>query len=128
MHLPEDSISSWAGLCHEFIGSFTGGHQEPGRPSNLQLLQQKEGESLHKYLQRFSKFHRNIPNINPAAVVDAFQSIVRNRHICFKMNVRLPKTMKALYTLVDKCAWMEEGRKLPGEEDCTNVNSKDGDE
>ena len=44
------------------------------------------------------------------------------------MNVRLPKTVKELYTLVDKCAQMEEGRKLPGEEDCTNVDSEDDDE
>ena len=43
MHLPENSILSWADLCHEFIGAFTDGHQEPGRPSDLQLLQQKEG-------------------------------------------------------------------------------------
>ena len=50
MHLPGNSISSWADLCHEFIGAFTGGHQEPGRPSDLQLLQQKEGETLRKYL------------------------------------------------------------------------------
>jgi hypothetical protein len=38
MHLPENSISTWADMCHEFIGAFTGGHQEPGRPSDLQLL------------------------------------------------------------------------------------------
>ena len=39
MHLPENSISSWVDLCHEFIGAFTGGHQEPGWPSDLKLLQ-----------------------------------------------------------------------------------------
>jgi hypothetical protein len=50
MHLPENSISTWADLCHEFIGAFTGGHQEPGQPSDLHLLQQKEGETLRKYL------------------------------------------------------------------------------
>ena len=44
------------------------------------------------------------------------------------MNVRFPKTVKELYTLVDKCARMEEGRKLPGEEDCTNPDSEDEDE
>ena len=44
------------------------------------------------------------------------------------MNVRLPKTVKELYTLVDKCARMEEGRKLPGEEDCINVDSEEDDE
>jgi hypothetical protein len=54
MHLPEDSISSWADMCNEFVGAFTGGHQEPGRPSDLEILLQKEGESLRKYLQRFS--------------------------------------------------------------------------
>ena len=32
MHLPENSISSWANLCHEFIGAFTGGHQEQDHP------------------------------------------------------------------------------------------------
>ena len=122
MHLPKNSISSWADLFHEFIGAFTGGHQEPGRPSDLQLLQQNEGETLRKYLQRFSEVHKNIPNIHPAAVIAAFQSSVRNRRIRSKMNVRLPKTVKELYTLVDKCARMEEGRKLPGEEDCINVD------
>ena len=50
MHLPENSISSWSDQCHEFIGTFTGGHQEPGWPNDLQLLQQKEGETLRKYL------------------------------------------------------------------------------
>jgi hypothetical protein len=35
MHLPENSISSWVDLCHEFVGAFTGGHQEPGQPSDL---------------------------------------------------------------------------------------------
>ena len=44
------------------------------------------------------------------------------------MNVWLPKTVKELYTLVDKCARMEERRKLPGEEDCINVDSEDDDE
>lgn len=53
---------------------------------------------------------------------------MRNRRIRSKMNVQLPKIVKELYTLVDKCAWMEEGRKLPGEEDCINVDSEEEDE
>ena len=61
-------------------------------------------------------------------MIVAFQSNVRNRWIRSKMNVRLPKTVKELYTLVDKCARMEEGRKLPGEEDCTNLDLEDEDE
>ena len=53
---------------------------------------------------------------------------MRNRRIRSKMNMWLPKTVKELYTLVDKCAWMEEERKLPGEEDCFNVDSEDHNE
>ena len=63
-----------------------------------------------------------------AAVIAAFQYNVCNRRIRSKINVRFPKTVKELYTLVDKCARMEEGRKLPGEEDCINVDSEDEDE
>ena len=60
-------------------------------------------------------------------MIAAFQSNVRNRQIHSKMNLRLPKTVKELYTLVGKCARMEEGRKLPSDDDCI-VDSKDDDE
>ena len=118
MRLLDNSISTWADLCHEFVGAaFTGGHQEPGRPSDLQLLPRKEEETLREYMQRFSRLHINILDIQLATVIATFQSNVRNHWIRCKMNVRLPKTMKELYTLVDKCARVKEGRKLPGEEE-----------
>jgi hypothetical protein len=104
IHLPENSISTWADMCNEFVGAFMGGHQEPGRPSDLHVLPQKEGESLRKYMQRFSRVHRNIPEIHPTAVIAAFHSNVRNRRIRSKMNVQLPNTVNELYTLADKCA------------------------
>ena len=44
------------------------------------------------------------------------------------MNAKLPKSVMELYTLVDKCAWVEEGRKLPGEEDCIDIDLEDDDE
>jgi hypothetical protein len=72
MHLPENSITTWVDLCHEFVGAFMGGHQEPRRPSDLQLLPQNEGETLRKYMQRFSRVYGNIPGIHPAAMIAAF--------------------------------------------------------
>ena len=44
------------------------------------------------------------------------------------MNIRLPKTVNELYTLVDKFARVDEGRKLPGEEDVVDVDLEDDDE
>src|SRR4051812_16673257 len=38
MHLPDNSISSWADLCHQFVGAFTGGHKPHGQESDLHLL------------------------------------------------------------------------------------------
>jgi hypothetical protein len=75
-------------------------------------------------MQRFSRVHGNIPDIHPAAVIAAFQSNMHNRMIRSKMNVRLPKTVNELYTLVDKCAEVEEGRRLLGEEDGVTLTQR----
>ena len=115
MHLPDNSISSWADLCHQFVGAFTGGHKPPGQESDLHLLAQKEGEPLRKYIQRFSRVQRNIPDVHPIAVISAFHQNVRNRRMRGEMAMRKVKDVSELYAMADKCARAEEGRKLPGE-------------
>jgi hypothetical protein len=55
MNLPENSISSWSDLCNEFVGAFTGGHKALGQPRDLEVIPQRDGETLHKYIQRFSR-------------------------------------------------------------------------
>nr|XP_020149757.1 formin-like protein 5 [Aegilops tauschii subsp. strangulata] len=44
------------------------------------------------------------------------------------MNIRLPKTVKELYTLVDECARVQVGRKLSSEEDGIDIDSEADDE
>src|SRR4051812_28780966 len=72
MHLPKGTVTSWADLCHEFVGAFTRGHQAPGQASDLHIIPRKEGETLRKYIQRFSRVHHNIPDVHTAAVISAF--------------------------------------------------------
>src|SRR3954469_9625246 len=115
MHLRDDSISSWADLCHQFIGAFTGGHKPPGQESDLHLLAQKEGEPLRKFIQRFSRVQRDIPDVHPAAVISAFHQNVRNRRMREEMAMCKIRDVSELYALADKCARAEEGRRLPGE-------------
>ena len=103
MHLSENSISSWAALCHEFVGAFTGGHQAPGQESDLHLIPQKEGETLRKYIQRFSRVHHNIPDVHPAAVVSAFHQNVRNRRMRKELAMNKVKDVAELYALADRC-------------------------
>src|SRR4051812_45877323 len=116
MHLPEGSISSWADLCHQFVGAFTGGHKPRGQDCDLHILAQREGEPLRKYIQRFSRVHRNIPDVHPAAVISAFHQNVRNRRMREEMAMTMIRDVSELYALADKCARAEEGRKLPGED------------
>src|SRR6187399_311577 len=116
MHLPEGSISSWADLCHQFVGAFTGGHKPHGQESDLHILAQKEGEPLRKYIQRFSRVQHNIPDVHPAAVISAFHQNVRNRRMREEMAMTKIRDVSELYALADKCARAEEGRKLPGED------------
>ncbi|SPT20207.1 unnamed protein product [Triticum aestivum] len=115
MHLPDNSISSWVELCHQFVGAFTGGHKPHGQESDLHLLAQKEGEPLRKYTQRFSRVHYNIPDVHPAAVISAFHQNVRNRRMREELAMPKVKDVSELYALADKCARAEEGRRLPGE-------------
>src|SRR3954468_11025972 len=115
MHLPDNSISSWADLCHQFVGAFTGGHKPHGQESDLHLLAQKEGEPLCKYIQRFSQVQRNIPDVHPAVVISAFHQNVRNRRMREEMAMCKIRDVSELYALADRCARAEEGRKLPGE-------------
>src|SRR3954463_4225999 len=126
MHLPDNSLSSWADLCHQFVGAFTGGHKPHGQASNLHLLVQKEGESLRKYIQRFSQVQRNIPDVHPAAVISAFHQNVRNRRMREEMAMCKIKDVSELYALADKCARAEEGRKLPGENVGTGGSDSEG--
>jgi hypothetical protein len=71
--------------------------------------------------------HRNIPDVHPAAVIAAFHTNVHNRKMREKMNIRLPRTVNELYTLADKCARAEEGRRLPEEDAGVEVDSEDDD-
>src|SRR4051812_19542991 len=115
MHLPDNSITSWTDLCHQFVGALTGGHKPHGQASDLHLLVQKEGEPLRKFIQRFSRVHYNIPDVHPTAVISALHQNVRNRRMREEMAMCKIKDVSELYALADKCARAEEGRKLPGE-------------
>ena len=127
MHLPKDSICSWADLFHEFVGAFTGGHQAHGQASDLHIIPQKEGETLRKYIQRFCQVQYNIPNVHPAAVISAFHQNMRNRKMREELAMNKVKDVAELYVLADRCARAKEGRKYPGEDTGAETDSTDED-
>lgn len=127
MHMPIDSIASWSDLCHEFVGAFTGGHVAPGQASDLHVIPQRDGESLRKYIQRFSRVQYNIPDIHPATVISAFHENMRNRKMREELAMNKLADVAELYILADRCARAEEGRRYPGKDADLGSDSEDED-
>ena len=127
MHLPVDSISSWSDMCQDFVGAFTRGHQAPGQASDLHVIPQKDGKTLRKYIQRFSRVQYNIPDVHPAAVIGAFHQNVRNHKMHEELAMNKVKDVAELYFLAKRCARAEEGRKYPGEDASAETDSTDED-
>jgi hypothetical protein len=72
MNLPEGTLHSWSELCHQFTANFESTYARPGNEIDLHAIQQRPGESLRSFVQRFSQVHNIIPHISNAFVVVAF--------------------------------------------------------
>ena len=115
------------GLCQEFVGAFTGGHQAHVQASDLHIIPQKEGGNLCKYIQRFSRVQYNIRDVHPATVITALHQNVRNRKMREELAMNKVKDVAELYVLTDRCARAEEGRKYPSEDAGAETDSTDED-
>jgi hypothetical protein len=111
MNLPEASISSWSELCQQFIAKFKGTYERPLTLNDLCTVRQGPGETLRKYIQRFSQVRNKIPRASEAAIISAFSNGVTDVRMCDKLDINdeLDSVLE-LFDLADKCAKAEEGR------------------
>ena len=61
-NLPADSIDSWEELCRCFVANFKGTYERGLTYNDLRAVRQKPGETLRKYIQRFSQVRNKISN------------------------------------------------------------------
>jgi hypothetical protein len=54
MNLPEGTLTSWPELCRQFTTNFESAYSRPGNETDLHAVQQRSGESLRSFIQRFS--------------------------------------------------------------------------
>ena len=73
MNLPAASICSWEDLCDQFVANFQGTSARPGEEDDLYQVQQRKGESLRKYIQRFCQCWNTIAKISGESVCIAFR-------------------------------------------------------
>jgi hypothetical protein len=85
MNLPEGTLDSWPELCRQFTANFESAYARPGNETDLHAIQQRLGESLRSFIQRFSQVHNIIPRISNASVVVAFRQGVRDEKMLEKL-------------------------------------------
>jgi hypothetical protein len=72
-------------LCRQFTTNFESVYDQLGNEIDLHAVQQRLGESLLSFIQRFSQVHNTIPRISNASVVVAFHQGVRDEKMLEKL-------------------------------------------
>ena len=83
--MPEKSIDSWADLCTQFVANFNGTYERAHTYNDLRVIKQRSGETLRKYIQRFSQVRNKIPNIPDNMVITAFKEGITNHRMLEKL-------------------------------------------
>jgi hypothetical protein len=128
MNLPEGTLDSWPDLCRQFTANFESAYARPGNETDLHAVQQRPGESLRSFIQRFSQVRNTIPRISNASVVVAFRQGVRDEKMLEKLATHDVQDVSALFSLADKCARAAEGRAwhslaAPGSKEASKPNA-----
>jgi hypothetical protein len=63
MNLPEGTLHFWSEMSRQFTANFESAYARPGNETDLHAIQQRPGESLRSFVQRFSQVHNTIPRI-----------------------------------------------------------------
>ena len=87
-NLPDESVSSWEDLCHQFEANFKPTYDHPASKGDLKAVKQHTGETLRKYIQRFCQVRSRIPNISDQEVIDVFAAGVTNEKMIEKLRIR----------------------------------------
>jgi hypothetical protein len=110
MNLTPGSVYSWEELCACFVVNFASAYQQHGVEAHLHVVRQKPGETLQKFISRFTKVWGTIPHISDASIITAFRQGVHDEKMLEKLATHDVETVPTLFALADKCARAAEGR------------------
>jgi hypothetical protein len=95
-HLPRDKSHDWTDLCRIFVGNFQGKYTRPGKQWELRNCKQQPGESLRKYIWRFSKRCTEFPDTTNNDAISAFQNGTTRTSLIHRLGRRMPRTTREL--------------------------------
>jgi hypothetical protein len=111
MNLSHESVTSWKDLCCQFVAYFMPTYERPTTKNDLKVVHQYKGETLRRYIQRFSQMRKKIPQISNEEVIFTFSTGVANIKMKEKLSVNDQLTsIVRLFEIADRCAKAKEGR------------------
>jgi hypothetical protein len=110
MNLTPGSIYTWEELCARFVANFANAYQQHGVEAHLHAVRHEPGETLRKFISRFTKVRGTIPRISDASIITAFRQGVRDKKMLEKLATHDVETVPTLFALADKCARAVEAR------------------
>jgi hypothetical protein len=110
MNLTPGSVYSWVELCARFVANFASAYQQHGVEAHLHAVRQGPGETLRKFISRFTKVRGTIPRISDASIITAFWQGVCDEKMLEKLATHDVETVPTLFALADKCTRAAEGR------------------
>jgi hypothetical protein len=72
-------------------------------------VRQEPGETLRKFISRFTKVRGTIPHISDASIITTFRQGVHDEKMLEKLATHDVETVPTLFALADKCARAAEG-------------------
>jgi hypothetical protein len=91
------------------VVNFASAYQQHGVEAHLHAVRQEPGETLRKFISRFTKVRGMIPRISDASIITAFRQGVRDEKMLEKLATHDVETVPTLFALADKCARATEG-------------------
>jgi hypothetical protein len=110
MNLTPGSVYSWEELYERFVTNFASAYQQHGVEAHLHAVRHEPGETLRKFISRFTKVRGTIPRISDASIITTFRQGVRDEKMLEKLATHDVETVPTLFALADKCARAAEGR------------------
>src|SRR5215216_8018854 len=103
-NLPRGSTRSWDELVYSFVCNFKGTYKIPASIEELRCCQQKSGESLRSYIQRWSIIKNSTENISEDRAIDAFNGSVRRMELREELGRSKPQTIDHLMEIANRWA------------------------
>jgi hypothetical protein len=110
MNLTPGSVYSREELCARFVANFASAYQQQGVEAHLHAVRQEPGDTLRKFISRFTKVRDTIPRISNASIITTFRQGVRDEKMLEKLATHDVETVPTLFALADKYARAAEGR------------------